>query len=327
LKKNRHYKYISIKQLISIAKIFNSIFLTKRKKRGRPPKYSDELIMFLFLLKVARRFSFRVLRTVYQDLFEGEVPSLSTLHYRFKRLDTQRLRSMVTILAILIERKLGRIKREYTFCDGTGFGFEKKVGLKYLRGKESKDVKEHVKVELLVGGTSAGDYVTGINVGPPYGDERKLLLQLFEELEIVGDGYFVADALYGMSNKVLEELFERGFIPVIPVRDGIHTKIKSEIRKFVSEIYNKKRSIYSQRYRIEQVIGKIKNSYGDKERAKTYDMAAKSVIAKVILFNYCFLISLLFFANLFKYLIDLKKIRFFSNNLENKKRKSSYQPV
>ena len=83
------------------------------------------------------------------------------------------------------------------------------------------------------------------------------MLQLFEELQIVGDGYFVADSLYGMSNKVLEEIFERGFIPVIPVRDGIHTRIRSEIRKFVSEIYNRKRSIYSQRYRIEQVIGKI----------------------------------------------------------------------
>ncbi len=141
--------------------------------------------MFLFFLKVARGLSFRVLRVVYQELFGGEVPSLSTLHYRFKRLDSQRLRYMVTILAMLIEGKLGGIKREYTFCDGTGFGFEKKATLKYLRGKGSKDIKEHVKVELLVGGTSAGDYVIGINVGPSYGDERKLLLQLFEELQII----------------------------------------------------------------------------------------------------------------------------------------------
>jgi len=230
LKENRHYKYISIKELISIAEIFNSIFPTnKRKKRGRPPTYSDELIMFLFFLKVARGLSFRVLRVVYQELFGGEVPSLSTLHYRFKRLDTQRLRCMVTILAMLIEGKLGGIKREYTFCDGTGFGFEKKATLKYLRGKGSKDVKEYVKIELLVGGTSAGE----------------------------------------MSNKVLEELFKRGFIPVIPVRDGIHMRIRSEMR-----------------YRIEQVVGKIKNSYGDKERAKSYDMPVKSVIAKVILFNW-----------------------------------------
>ena len=98
-----------------------------------------------------------------------------------------------------------------------------------------------------------------------------------------------------MSNEVLEKLIKAGFIPVVPVKDGIHTKIKSSVRKFVSEIYNRLRSVYRNRYRIEQVIGKIKNSYGDKENAKYYQMAEKWAVAKVVLFNWCFFLSLLFY--------------------------------
>jgi hypothetical protein len=104
----------------------------------------------------------------------------------------------------------------------------------------------------------AGDYVIAVRAASSYGDERKLLVQLVEELHIRGKGYFIADALYGMSNEVLEKLIKAGFIPVIPVKDGIHTKIKSPVRKIVSEIYNRLRSVYRNRYRIEQVIGKIK---------------------------------------------------------------------
>ena len=130
--------------------------------------------------------------------------------------------------------------------------------LRCSRGKERRDVKGHVKVELLAAGTMAGDYVIAIRAAPSYRDERKLLVQLVEELHIRGKGYFIADALYGMSNEVLEKLIKAGFIPVIPVKDGIHTKIKSPVRKFVSEIYNRLRSVYRNRYRIEQVIGKIK---------------------------------------------------------------------
>jgi len=53
------------------------------------------------------------------------------------------------------------------------------------------------------------------------------LLQLFKELQIVGNEYSVAGSLYGMSNIILEELFERGFIVIIPVRDEVHTRINT----------------------------------------------------------------------------------------------------
>ena len=49
------------------------------------------------------------------------------------------------------------------------------------------------KVELLVAGTMAGDYVIAVRAAPSYGDERKFLVQLLEELPIRDKGYFIAD--------------------------------------------------------------------------------------------------------------------------------------
>jgi len=42
-------------------------------------------LLCFYFFKVARGLSFRVLRVVYQELSGGEVPSLSTLHYRLKK--------------------------------------------------------------------------------------------------------------------------------------------------------------------------------------------------------------------------------------------------
>jgi len=121
-------------------------------------------------------------------------------------------------------------------------------------------------VEFLVSGMPIGDYVVGVSIAPSYGDERKLLLQIIQELQLRGNGYFIADALYGMSNEILEQL--------LTLRDIL----------------------------LSRLLGKIKNSYGDKENAKSYDMAVKYVIAKAVLLNYCFLISFLYIY-LFKLLL------------------------
>ncbi len=76
---------------------------------------------------------------------------------------------------------------------------------------------------------------------------------------------------------------------------------------------------------MEQVIGKIKNSYGDKEGARSYDMAVGCVIAKVVLFNYCFLISLLFFIRLFKYLMCCMVCMMANQFAIRKRRKPKYK--
>jgi hypothetical protein len=47
------------------------------------------------------------------------------------------------------------------------------------------------------------------------------------------------------------------------------------------------------RYIVEQVIGKIKNAYGSSESTRSYDMAVKMVLVKMIVYNWAFLIFLL----------------------------------
>lgn len=46
---------------------------------------------------------------------------------------------------------------------------------------------------------------------------------------------------------------------------------------------------------ISHLVAQIKNSYGNRENARSYERAAGHVIGKAILFNFCFLLFLLFF--------------------------------
>lgn len=100
-----------------------------------------------------------------------------------------------------------------------------------------------------------------------------------------------------MSTVLLERFMKLGLIPVIPVKRGIHNDIRHPIRKLIAKNYEALRELYKKI--IEQVIGKIKNSYGDKSTSKTFEMASKEVLAKVIAFNYCFLSTIIFFTFIF----------------------------
>ena len=59
IKKPVHYKYMSIKQIRTLAQSFKD-FISEGtgkenvRKRGRPPKYSDEYILSLFFMRVIR---------------------------------------------------------------------------------------------------------------------------------------------------------------------------------------------------------------------------------------------------------------------------------
>jgi len=292
----KNYKNISIKQIMLLVEMIKPLFedsREKKKKRGRPRKYSDEFILVLFFIRILRGYSFRTLRVEAGDLFSKDVPAISTIHYRIGKLDPDKLKKAVSLLARFIDNKLGNAEKEYVFADGTGFGFDDKIPLSYCRGKEIREVSGHVKTEILAASSPAGDYVYGIGIAPSYGDERKLLIQILQETPVRGK-YFLADALYSMSIKLLKMILEMGFVPVIRTSKSTHTNIRNPLRKKVAELYEKYKHVYTQRYRIEQLIAKIKNSYGDRENARSYEMAARYVIGKVILFNFCFFISLLF---------------------------------
>ncbi len=98
--------------------------------------------------------------------------------------------------------------------------------------------------------------------------------------------YILGDALYGMSVKVLRKLLERAERVIVPIKDTLHTRVRDPIRKKVRRMYEESKEEYRNRYIVEQVIGKIKNAYGQWEGTKSLEMAKKSIWAKVIAYNW-----------------------------------------
>jgi hypothetical protein len=89
------------------------------KKRGRPQKYEDALIITLWLFQILNNYSYR--ETLEKAKDEGfNVPSLCDYHYRVKQLDDELLKSILEECAKLL------LEDKQTLCyivDATGFGF------------------------------------------------------------------------------------------------------------------------------------------------------------------------------------------------------------
>ena len=80
-------------------------------------------------------------------------------------------------------------------ADGTGFGYGEKRELNWMRGSQIRKVSSHVKVELLVGKVRGKAIILGVNMGKTYSDERKLLMEILEKVNIKTKKV-LADALY-----------------------------------------------------------------------------------------------------------------------------------
>jgi len=117
--------------------------------------------------------------------------------------------------------------------DGTGFGYNDKRKLNWMRGKKIREVSSHVKVELVVGRMGNGkDVIFGVAMGRVYSDERKLLEGMIGKVK-ARSKYILGDALYGMSVKVLRNLFEEAEEVIVPIKDTLHTRVRDPIRKKV----------------------------------------------------------------------------------------------
>ncbi|MCF6185402.1 MAG: transposase [Bacteroidales bacterium] len=108
--------------------------------------------------------------------------------------------------------------------------------------------------------------------------------------------YIIADRLYGMDRQLAKLLLEdKGLVPVIPVKDGIRNKVRDNYRKKLKEIYEENKEIYRERYKIEQLFGKIKNAYGDRDNTRIYNLACVFVLMRFLLYNIAVLMALLLF--------------------------------
>ncbi|WP_460174020.1 transposase, partial [Venenivibrio stagnispumantis] len=134
----------------------------------------------------------------------------------------------------------------------------------------------------------------GVNTGKAYSDECKLLTPMLDNI-VFGARYFLGDAYYG-KEKIIKKVEELGMRAIIPVKDTTHKRVRNEYRKKAKENYEKNKDIYKkERYKIEQLIGNIKNEFKDRDNLKDLEMARLHVIARFIIYNIIVLAKIIFF--------------------------------
>ena len=86
-------------------------------------------------------------------------------------------------------------------------------------GKRLKEVKSHIKTEVLV--VTKGEIIIpiAIKLGRAYSDERKLFKQMLIDVSLEEGSYIIGNRLYGMDRQ-LAKLF-----------DGIRNSIRDTYRK------------------------------------------------------------------------------------------------
>jgi len=92
--------------------------------------------------------------------------------------------------------------------DGTGFGYDEVYNQLWERGKRLKEVKSHIKTEVLIAVKGDLSFPIGVVAGLPYSDERRLLIQILDEVKPAEDSLFLGDKIYGRDNKLAKKLLE-----------------------------------------------------------------------------------------------------------------------
>lgn len=171
--------------------------------------------------------------------------------------------------------------------DGTGFSYGSYCLIGWYRGRVKKKVKAHCKVVFVLGEREGKRMILGVRVGSSYGDERKMFLSWLRGLrEKIGERVkYVGDGLYGKSIEILREAKRRGWEIYVKVREGIWQGVRAKERKEAMRGWEEGREIYRQRYKIEQVIGLLKRSYGEGCRERSEEMAKKAIMMRAVLWN------------------------------------------
>ena len=76
-----------IKKLLQLIEERLKQLPSKKRKRGRPKVYSDSFILLIYFIKVLRNYSFRDTVFYLEEILGEKIPSISTLHYRFSKLE------------------------------------------------------------------------------------------------------------------------------------------------------------------------------------------------------------------------------------------------
>jgi hypothetical protein len=273
--------------------IFVSHFLKRvgpnkqAKKKGRPQKYEDALIITLWLFQILNNYSYR--ETLEKAKDEGfNVPSLCDYHYRVKQLDDELLKSILEECAKLL------LEDKQILCyiaDATGFGFGDKYNLNWKRGTQIRTVQSHVRLEvIMVVDENKRKIITAVETGGPYESEIEMLRKALNRLKPQKGLPFIADKGYDAVN-IIESLLDRGFEPAIRIKETMRMSIRHPLRKLSNENWKRYGKM---RYRVEQLFGSIKQKVGSSFKLLREDLARKASIACAILWNFWVLATYLF---------------------------------
>ncbi len=318
--KVKHKKFL-IKLIISKSKKICKTLKSTPKTRGRPKLYPDYIIVAALLIKTLEKLSLRDLEEKLKDLLP-KVPDFTTIHYRFKKLNQDYLKDMIEQTAKEIMKQLKAKELYCLIADGTGFGYAQTYNLTWKRGKKLREVNSHIKTGILVGVVKNKSIVFSVNTDKAYADENRLLREMLSKLDIRSK-YFLGDSYYGKSVETLKIIKEKGMKAIIPVRDTFRMKVRDSYRVWAKDNYENNRDIYRRnRYKVEQVIGIVKNRFGDRDRTKDFYIGSLYVLARFALYNLMLLVSILllcFYA--FDYMLSIrclfyKLFRFFQQALK-----------
>jgi len=179
-------------------------------------------------------------------------------------------------------------------CDGTGFGYGSHCFVGWYRGGVKKRVRAHCKVLMVLGEKEGKRMILGVKVEGCYADERKMFLRWLKRVrEKIGEKVkFVADGLYGKSIEILREIRRRGWEAYVKVKEGIWQGVRAKERREAMKAWEEGKEVYKQRYKIEQVIGSLKKSYGDVCGERKEEMAKKVIMMMAILWNMAVLLAI-----------------------------------
>ncbi len=256
-----------------------------KTKRGRPKKYSDEIILVLLFLQVAWKLSFRELEHFAVQIFGREnVPDFTTYYYRLKKLPPYLL---IDFLNFISRRLLGKYHRQVRFLivDGTGFKYDELYPLKILRGLEIKKVKSHVKTVVLSVHLDNGKrFVLTLIPGSSYASEVKAgerIIRWFSERgfirRVLRNKPLLGDKAYD-SVKFIELITFAGLKPYIKVKESFRKSVKSEVRLEAKRLVESD-DLYRYRGLVESIFGEIKQEVGSYERRRSFHLARLFVVA------------------------------------------------
>ncbi len=134
--------------ITKLMQILDKLVKNRENKRGRPPKYRESLIYFSLAVKIIFKLSWRDLEYNLNFILKDEkIPDHTTLFYRANRIDKEFLEKCIKHIAVQLIAKVGKINK--AIVDGTRFGYYDTCRLVLERGKRLKEVKSHIKTEIL----------------------------------------------------------------------------------------------------------------------------------------------------------------------------------